>query len=1221
MNREPGNSNNQQHPQEPNPWDSLSQAPQQGTPEAPKSPAGTTFQAGDRFTTKESEFERITGEAWPGTKYTAELVEGGSYGDKANSDFPLEQWEIRERADSDQPEKAKENFGNFQVWSGTSKEAEFERLTGEPWPGVNYVAENIGIDDNGYDEPHEEWVVYKLVDSSPESEPADDSEAYEKRLKELLEREGGPEDFEGEQNINRATGKKRTRNTFDLYPQTKIDEGSHDAYMDRLRHNKELREKFEAGELSNPDGEESDPASTAEEERARAEAEEKAKREEELKALEEEEKKLEEEAAKLEEEGKKLDEELSGPLAAINADFTHDRSILAHDIAETQINEEAAKSSLIKRIWKGNLFKKYYWKKRERELLSGDRLVNVEGTDMTIDEMIRDRSSSAIQRFVLGATENIGYVHKQAGEDLVEADAETTKKVKDAIMDFASAKIPEDGSLEDIKRKFAEALGRTEAGARDAGKPTDKALIDNYLEVAIQARQKAEHDISIDAVMEGFKVYNAEVRDNVRTEAHRDKIDKLVDLYESSRFGQFIPPEIVAGALGTVWALTQTGAKALGGTGFGIAVSGLAAGARERNRVTEDRARMLRDAANGGAYEGTTGTPRNKRERYEARIGGTLYDMQPANTLIENIEQAQSSGNREDLLRAIAEARVRIDLSDSAQKDLISYSSTGNRGDERTRLDMATIRAEKSLSSEDQATIEAMRDQIQKEKAKLIAEIEGKDRNFTKFRTAQAVKQAGKAVLIGTTVMLGSQEIMAAVSPTKIGIFEKAGLLKTENNPDSSETILASAFGGRGVQTIANVPGDDTVTRNQLKQAGYTETQTTPPGSTVKTTSALVDPHNSTSQADVVVDGWANNGTMVSDGNETRVFLQNGTMTSGMYGASTLPNGQAIDYDAMVAAGRVKAYITIDNTRFELAPNAGQGLSWGQNGIFTTAAGENIQLIGSNGEKLYRYFEVAVDNGVDANGTTHIIPLATDIGAGTFSGKIQQVAQTTVQTPGEYTYTKLLPRYFGGVVAAPTARTGLGSPRLTESRAPATPAPEQPAPAPEQPTPSPEQPSPTPGQPVPASPEQPAPSPEPAPEPSPEPVPVPQPTGGETPESVPEPEPTGNPTGEAPNPQENLVEQYIRDNLSEAVGDEGVELMTTEQSGDAELSGRIAQWWNGLSDDAKNQVIDLERGLGTSRNGLALRQWLQANSLITAPGGSPQPAGQPQPAAPGEAAA
>ena len=63
-----------------------------------------------------------------------------------------------------------EVFARFQIASGVSKEAEFKRLTGEDWPGENYYAETYGVDE-GYDEPIENWTIYKRNASGQNNKP------------------------------------------------------------------------------------------------------------------------------------------------------------------------------------------------------------------------------------------------------------------------------------------------------------------------------------------------------------------------------------------------------------------------------------------------------------------------------------------------------------------------------------------------------------------------------------------------------------------------------------------------------------------------------------------------------------------------------------------------------------------------------------------------------------------------------------------------------------------------------------------------------------------------------------------------------------------------------------------------------------------------------------------------------------------------------------------
>ena len=978
-----------------------------------------------------------------------------------------------------------------------------------------------------------------------------------------------------------------------------------------VENSENLKKREQGSGEEQQDTDDDDHEGLEDEERKKLEEEERKKLEEEerRKQLEEQLRKDEEREKELEARLGEIDEEL-GPLTAINADFTHDKKELAHDIAEQQLNEEQAKANLIKRIWKGNLFRKYYQKKYERQLLSGERAVGVDddGEEITLDDVIMDRSGSAIQRFVLGATEDMRYIHKKIGkrnkdgtydgEKLTEADAETTAAVRGAIEKFASAKIPENGSIEDLEREFRNDIKRIKAEARDQGREVDATTIDNYLEVAMQARKRVEHGIAMDRVMEGFKVFNADVRNNMRTEAHRDNIDKIVNKVESSRFGSIIPAEVLAMAASTAWSLAQTGARSaarLAAPIGGIAVSGALAGLRERNRVTEDRTRMIRDAAVGLEYDGTSGEEAEghrakKRAKYEAKIGGTVYEMRPASELTAKIASAMESGDGEAKLRAIAEARVRISYSDSEQKDLISYSSADAMGDERMRLDMAVIRAENSLSEEEKQKLEAMKTTVHRE---IDEDVDENDKDFRKVRTAQAVKQAGKTVLIGSAVFFASQEIMAAIDPNKVGLFEKAGLIKTQNNEDAQETILAGLAGPRVrtetyTDTIENISGDRQTEIDAYEQAGYTKTETTPAWTETKRGLVDIDPSKSSAQVKVAYDGWANNGTSVSDGNELRLYLNDGQITSGLHGTSTM-GGQVLDYDAAASAGRIKGFLTIGNAKFEIAPkvnSAGQ-LTWGENGIFTTTTGETVRAVGSNGEKFYKYFEIAFDNGKDASGVSHIIPAATDIGADSFSGKMQQVVDTVVEHPAIYEFTKTtvteIPRdvFYGGVVAAPTSRVGLGGPRTANNGGEGD-----------------------------------------------GPMVIVDTTGDMPPEIIegqeaqeiidnidndnttgtenaggtgaaPSPAPAPTTPGESNQSLDQAAAEKaeftdrIRRDFGSLVGDEGVNFMSSDAN---ESDESIAQWWNNLDQEAKDAVINFEKD--QQPHGTFLRSWLQLNGYL-----------------------
>lgn len=789
------------------------------------------------------------------------------------------------------------------------------------------------------------------------------------------------------------------------------------------------------------------------------------------------------------------------PLTAINIDWTHDKKELAHDLAEQDLNAEVASGGLIKKLWKGTLLKKYFEKKYTKEYMKGER---TDEKGRTVNDLIREQSPDVMERFVLGATEDMRYIHQEIGkqkkdgtydgEKLIPADEKTNEAIKQAIIDYARKTLEPGQKVEDLDREFKNETARIMAEAMDDGRIAKGTKTSNYLktakeaarryeEVAINAKNKAMQEEAMAQVMAGFQVYNGEARSNVRTEAHRDNIDKIVNAIESSKVGQFIPAEIVAGAAGIALGLTQTGVRAIAGAGGGIIASSAISGLKERNRITEDRARMMRDIANGMDYGNN-----DKTAKYEKRIGGTLYDMKKAGDLTKNLEKAlenDGENRSEDILRAIAEARVRIDFSDSEQKDLIAYSSADKRGKERLDLDVAVIRAEKSLSGEDKKRLEAMKEEIRRqvidgyddESGEHHAGVSEKDKDFKKFRTISALKKSGKTLALGSAIFFGSQEAMAAIDPAKIGVFEKAGLLKTENNTDASETILASGFGRlRGSYEMTtgaprydiheNVSDPDQI--KYYEEAGYTKVQTAPGVSGTKSEIVGVDPSASTAKVDVKYDGWANNGTKISDGNELRAHIENGKFISTMRGSSTM-NGENIAYDPST----VKAYVTLGDSKFEVVGKIDEAtgqMAWGENGIFTTPTGETIKVIGDNGEKLYKYFEIAADNGVDTDGVQHIIPLATDIGTNEFAGKIEQIVEGVAEEPATYTFIRDIPGSaetfirdidFSGIGFAPeTARRGLGgaatraevAPEPTENApAPAPEAPEAPS-APEAPT-------------------------------------------------------------------------------------------------------------------------------------------------------------------------
>ncbi len=942
----------------------------------------------------------------------------------------------------------------FKTYDLRKDEAPEEPISGRR-DGLNAGKNGLFVTDKDGHIAPERPVDWALYPHAPKSAEAPASEADDKKDGKGGKGEKGSDDGKG----GDGKGGKGEKGPGEKSPEDILDE-ERAKELERERAKELEKQKAMEAEIAGMSQAEKDKA--LDETEARLEAAElelsinkeiEGKTEEELNALLD---LTDEEIAKREARIREIDEDLSGPLVAVNADFTLDKKDLAHDLAEQELNKEVAEGGAIKRLWKGTLFKKYFELKYTKQFESGDREVEIDGKKYGVDDLIAGRKDAAIQRFVMSVVEDSkAFIHDKAGEEMKDADAETTANIKKVIENFATFEIPEGHSLDDLKLVFRNKMNELKAISRDKGDDTDPLLFDNYLEVAIKARERFEHGMAIEDVMEGFRVVNATARDGIRTEAHRDALDRLINKAESSKLGQFIPAEALAAGIGIATALTQPGSRALLGAAGGIGVSSVLAGLKERNRVTEDRARMLRDIASGMSYEGNGAEdPSSRTARYEKRIGDTLYATEKASDLTSNIEKALSTegeGRSDAILRAIAEARVRIDFSDEERKDLIAYSSEDKRGDERLALDIATIRAEKALSDEDKKKLEGIKEQIRKE---IAEDVDKKDNDFTRTRRKIAAGKAVKTLVLGAGIFFISQEAMALADPTKVGILEKLGVKIRENVDGAEDTILGAGFdkirGAANLQPTGytdpiRIPANDSDQLERLTDNGYEVVGRVDGNTQISTSFEQVSPAASDHQIRAAIQ-YANNGTSWSDGAELGLHAGQGGLYADMAGMTSTMNGQSFDIDSLAAASSIKGFVTVNGATFEVAPSLTNGaLSWGENGIFTTAAGDTMRLISENGAPLYDSFMVAVDQGTNADGVRQLVSLATHLGGGNFHGTMNQLVQTANTTPAEV----ILRKAIGGVAphvnanglafAPITARTGLG-----EARRSSTPASEAP---------------------------------------------------------------------------------------------------------------------------------------------------------------------------------
>ena len=732
--------------------------------------------------------------------------------------------------------------------------------------------------------------------------------------------------------------------------------------------------------------------------------------------------------------------ETPGPLVGVNIDHTWDAKDLARHFAKEELNTEAESTkNIIKRIWKHNLFARYYQRKYEREIFEGEREVTIGGKQTNIYTYLASRNETTRARIARGMTEegfeNLIYRNvggEGQGEKVTEVDAKTTEVFKGLISKFAEAEIPEGGSLEDAILNLRNDAKRLIAESRDRGDnpPLNASLLEQCCGLAIQAREYVEHGASVGRVMEGFKLYNADVRNNARTQEHRDGIDRLVDKYENSRFGQFIPPEIIAGVLGSVVSLTQTaaktGSKALLGTGVGagagIAISSATQFVRERGRIIEDRATMQKNLAVNRAYEGS---------KYETRIGGTMYDLRPANELTTNLANAVESGDRQSILNAIAEARVRVRFSDSEQKDLIAYSSEEKIGEERLALDVAIAEAVRSLSEEDREGLNDVEAVIQN---KIVESVDEKDADFNKTKNALALKQAAKTALVGAVTFFASQEIRAIIDPSRIGALEKIaerhGIIIRPNNEDAKETILAT-IGGRGENVVMGVSGDDAARMEELNREGYSRVLARDPSIQVTYSDEQINLSDTGTNTKFYDFDWFNNGTAESDGAELRLYYDEGvgyhTRMSGY--VSTTAGGRIGNFAQDVSRPNgIGGFIELENGehyQIEHEIVNGEVVMPVHDGYLQTVDGVNIPL-GPNGEAPGTIFVASIDD-VRGDGYMSVTSYAAEhYDSSWWDGTVTVSVPHIEETPAIYDFVRERDIDTGGVTLPFAPRPSLG---------------------------------------------------------------------------------------------------------------------------------------------------------------------------------------------------
>ena len=507
------------------------------------------------------------------------------------------------------------------------------------------------------------------------------------------------------------------------------------------------------------------------------------------------------------------------PLTIAVVDQSRDINAAARDYAETRIREEDYEFAenhgkirkFLRDIWRGEngvttpyLRNKYYEE--------GKRIAKENGITSlyTDDKSLWDAATGAtIDRF---ASEYDESIHIEAGEIRKELadDSPFGKSVKKLIENFAKgdSRLGDKKSFDEAKNRILRQLNQYGNGDGLIGEGDLK--IDNIWEIAQAVKERIDHGESVDAVIQGMKIYSGESRSGVRTEAYQSKVDKIVEKVQDSKVGTVVNPEVIGLAAAVATGVFRVGkgslAKALGVTVLPGGLTGVLSGVREYGRLGKERSVHSREMAQGGSFDNES-----RREEMDKFRYNTVNAEHLTNSLREFIDRDDPSP--EELQKgyeSLVNAASRTAMSDRERADFISYSSAENVEIERFDLDVAIAEAKVKLKGKLGELPEEFRRDLGIDKNDTISDAinkstelmqslsedkNKKDQLFKRLRWKNTAKSAAIGFASGLAASVVVQEAAALFDSGYDGLLERAISGDTKGD---RQTVLDAIFHREG---------------------------------------------------------------------------------------------------------------------------------------------------------------------------------------------------------------------------------------------------------------------------------------------------------------------------------------------------------------------------------------------------------------------------------------
>jgi hypothetical protein len=464
----------------------------------------------------------------------------------------------------------------------------------------------------------------------------------------------------------------------------------------------------------------------------------------------------------------------------------------ARDVGDARMTESKEERSgnwftkMGKRIWKHNLAQEWY---RQREisrvkkdiLESGNLYVGEKDFDSdktTSNTASKEAMQAIVERFTSEYEDEVLKEEERESKRTIESE-EINKNIKDLIKQYAGSAMTAE-SFEEEKKRILSRYDKNMASKKSM-------YADNLLSIANDVRGSIVQGAKLSELDFDLELTVGKAKESLSTQAHQTSFDKGMEKFQNSKVGKYIANSpaalsIAAGlySVGKNMLHRTIRSKWAQWTTFGVAsvASGGLAAAKERARITRERAQHQRESAKGMEFK--EGDMKRRQE-----MEGNSYNTKKATMIIENLnndllkvkEGKFSPDEVTDIMARLADLEARIKLNDQKKIDLIAYDKFNTLEKDRTAMDLK--RAELKVALRQSEGVENFDDELSKlidvQKTQLLEGeqgIEQKDEVFRKLRNSKAWKAFAKGTIVGGTIGMVFQEGKALLDGSQDGIIE-----------------------------------------------------------------------------------------------------------------------------------------------------------------------------------------------------------------------------------------------------------------------------------------------------------------------------------------------------------------------------------------------------------------------------------------------------------------